>query len=82
MDVHACGTYEEIVLANSQKKPVLIWCQQGKKFAPNWLFFMLPHQHIFDSMESLSSYLHYIDSYEDEVEHHKRWFFFDQERLK
>lgn len=82
IDVHACGTYEEIVLANSQKKPVLVWCQQGKKSAPNWLFFMLPHQHIFDSMDTLYSYLHYVDSYKDEVEHHKRWFFFDQERLK
>lgn len=82
IDVHACGTYEEIALANSQKKPVLIWCQQGKRFAPNWLFFMLPHQHIFSDLESLMRYLDYVDVYPDEIEHHKRWFFFDQERLK
>jgi hypothetical protein len=57
LDVHACGTYEEITLANRQKKPVLVWCQQGKKNAPNWLFFMLPHEHIFSSMEELMDYL-------------------------
>ena len=81
IDVHACGTYEEISLANSQKKPVLIWCQQGKRSAPNWLYFMLPHQHIFGSIDDLMRYLNYVDSCKDEIEHHKRWFFFDQERL-
>ena len=30
-DVHACGTYEEITTANRQKKPILVWCKQGKK---------------------------------------------------
>ena len=77
LDVHACGTYEEITTANSQKKPVLVWCQQGKASVPNWLFFMLPHQHIFGSLESLMRYLEYVDTC-SEVEHHKRWFFFDR----
>ena len=77
LDVHACGTYEEITLANRQKKPVLVWCQQGKKNAPNWLFFMLPHEHIFSSMEELMDYLSFINSNE-EVDHHKRWFFFNR----
>jgi len=80
-EVHACGTYEEITIANSQKKPVLIWCQQGKKHAPNWLFFMLPHEHIFGSLEGLTDYLRHVDS-DDDVEHHKRWFFFDQSKLR
>ena len=78
LDVHACGTYEEITLANRQKKPVLVWCQQGKHVAPNWLFFMLPHEHIFSSMEELTDYLSHIDS-SDEVDHHKRWFFFNRD---
>ena len=82
IDVHACGTYEEIAVANSQKKPVLIWCQQGKKQAPNWLYFMLPHQHIFGDLRSLVSYLEYVNSCKEEVEHHKRWFFFYRERIK
>jgi len=81
IDVHACGTYEEISIANSQKKPVLIWCQQGKENAPNWLFFMLPHEHIFGSLEDLMGYLEHVNSAE-KVEHYKRWFFFDQSKLQ
>ena len=79
-DVHACGTYEEISVANSQKKPVLIWCQQGKRNAPNWLFFMLPHQHIFGSLDEILRYLINLDSGKD-INHYKRWFFFDQNKM-
>ena len=81
LDVHACGTYEEIAVANSQKKPVLVWCQQGKAAAPNWLFFMLPHQHIFDSMENLMGYLAYVHKHKGEVDHYKRWFFFNKDKM-
>lgn len=80
-DVHACGTYEEISVANSQKKPVLVWCQQGKALAPNWLFFMLPHEHIFGSLDDLMHYLGKLSSGED-TEHYKRWFFFDQSKMQ
>ena len=79
-NVHACGTYEEIAVANSQKKPVLIWCQQGKHNAPNWLFFMLPHQHIFGSLDALLEYLVNVDTGRD-IKHYKRWFFFDQAKM-
>lgn len=81
LDVHACGTYEEITTANRQKKPVLVWCQQGKEHAPNWLFFMLPHQHIFSSMSELTEYLDEVDTC-DSVEHFKRWFFFSDQVRK
>jgi hypothetical protein len=77
LNVHACGSYEEIVTANRQKKPVLVWCEQGKKYAPNWLFFMLPHEHIFDSSGSLISYLSFINSHKD-VNLLSRWFFFSE----
>jgi nucleoside 2-deoxyribosyltransferase len=80
INVHACGTYEEVSVANSQKKPVLVWCQQGKENAPNWLFFMLPHQHIFGSLDELLQYLANVHSGRDH-NHYKRWFFFDQNRM-
>jgi hypothetical protein len=75
LDVHACGTYEEIVTANRQKKPVLIWCKQGKNQAPNWLFFMLPHEHIFDSLDDILSYLDSINTAKD-TSKLSRWVFF------
>lgn len=80
IDVHACGTYEEITTANRQKKPILVWCKQGKRYAPNWLFMMLPHEHIFDSLGDLQAYLDHVDVDED-VQHYKRWFFLDQSKL-
>lgn len=79
LNVHACGSYEEIVTANRQKKPVLIWCEQGKQKAPNWLFFMLPHEHIFGSYEDLISYLDHVDKHTS-VKDLSRWFFFSEKR--
>jgi hypothetical protein len=75
MNVHMCGSYEEISTANRQKKPILVWCEQGKKLAPNWLFFMLPHEHIFSSMDQLLAYLYEVSRCE-ETNNLKRWFFF------
>ena len=75
MDIHACGTYEEIVTANRQKKPVLVHCVQGKQAAPDWLFFMLPHQHIFSSWEELLAYLETVNIDGDDGTN--RWVFFD-----
>jgi hypothetical protein len=77
LDVHACGTYEEIVTANGQKKPILIWCEQGKNKAPNWLFFMLDHEQIFGSMQEIIDYLQYINTVSDRTKL-KRWFFFKE----
>ena len=76
IDVHACGSYEEIVTANRQKKPVLIWCEQGKHKAPNWLFLMLPHEHIFGSVYDLIAYLHNINKH-PHPSTLSRWFFFN-----
>lgn len=75
--IHACGSYEEIVTANRQKKPTLIWCEQGKHHAPNWLFFMLPHEHIFSTMQELLDYLTYVDQHK-KITDLSRWFFFNQ----
>ena len=82
INTHACGTYEEITVANRQKKPILIWCTQGKEYTPNWLFFMLPHQHVFGNLEDLIHYLNDIDTCEGEIDHCKRWFFFNQKFKK
>jgi len=80
ISIHACGSYEEIVTANRQKKPVLVWCEHGKHNAPNWLFFMLPHETIFSSMEDLLQYLHEVNICED-YSNLDRWFFFNNESI-
>lgn len=75
LDIHPCGTYEEIFTANRQKKPILIHVEQGKEHAPDWLFGTIPHQMIFSNWQELQSYLIHINSSEN-IEHHKRWYFF------
>ncbi len=75
MDVHACGTYEELFLANREKKPVIVRCEQGKAHAPDWLLGTIPHQFIFSNWEEVSAYLHHIDG-APEVDAMRRWMFF------
>ncbi|MEO1943021.1 MAG: hypothetical protein ABGY11_01850 [Candidatus Thioglobus sp.] len=77
INVHMCGSYEEIATANRQKKPVLVWCEQGKMSVPNWLFFMLPHEQMFSTMDQLLAYLFDVSKCEDKGSL-KRWFFFNQ----
>jgi len=80
LDVHACGTYDEISRANDQKKPVLVWCKQGKAAIPDWLFGKLPHELFFDDMDGVLGYLDEI-AFSASFNHHKRWMCFDVEKL-
>jgi hypothetical protein len=75
LDIHPCGTYEEIFLANREKKPIIIHMEQGKKYTPDWLFGTIPHQMIFSSWDEIKDYLYHINSSEN-INHHKRWYFF------
>lgn len=76
LDVHPCGTYEEIFWANRQKKPIIIHMVQGKQKAPDWLFGTIPHQMIFSTWESIEYYLEQVNS-KPQINHYNRWYFFD-----
>jgi hypothetical protein len=76
MEVHACGTYEEMFLGNREMKPVLAHIEQGIKYAPDWLMDALPLEHIFDSWSDLVRYVRYIAHYPD-IDDLGRWMFFD-----
>jgi nucleoside 2-deoxyribosyltransferase len=75
LDVHPCGTLEELFWANRLKRPILIHMVQGKHNAPDWLFGTIPHQMIFSNWEELKNYLTLINSAEN-IDTHKRWYFF------
>lgn len=74
LDIHPCGTYEEIFWANRQKKPIIVHMVQGKQFAPDWLFGTIPHQMIFSSWNSIKEYLRQIDTYTT-IDTFNRWYF-------
>ena len=76
LDVHPCGTYEEIFWANRQKKPIIIHMVQGKELAPDWLFGTIPHEMIFSSWKEIKQYLIHINS-DTVIQNYSRWCFFD-----
>lgn len=76
IESHPCGTYEELFLANREKKPILIRCEQGKWQAPDWLFWTIPHEMIFGTWDELKGYVDHI-AFSDKVDRLKRWIFFD-----
>ncbi len=75
LDVHPCGTLEEIFWANRQKKPIIIHMEQGKQNAPDWLFGTIPHKFIFDSWKDIQQYL--LDINTNKIDTIDRWCFFD-----
>jgi hypothetical protein len=75
LDIHPCGTYEEIFWANRQKKPIIIHMVQGKQNAPDWLFGTIPHEMIFSSWDDIKDYLHSIHT-NKEIVSYNRWYFF------
>ena len=75
VEVHATGTYEELFLANREKKAIIVHMEQGKQNVPDWLLGTIPHQMIFSTWPEVHEYLHYIDS-APEVDALKRWMFF------
>lgn len=76
LDVHPCGTYEEIFWANRQKKPIIVHMVQGKQQAPDWLFGTIPHEMIFSSWDEIKNYLTEIHSC-SEIKTFNRWYFFN-----
>lgn len=78
LDIHPCGTYEEIFWANRQKKPIIIHMVQGKQNAPDWLFGTIPHSMIFSTWDQIKSYLHHINSSKN-IDSYNRWYFFNHD---
>lgn len=76
VEVHTAGTYEELFLANRQKKPIILHVKQGKHRCPDWLFATIPHQMIFSHWQCVNDYLRHI-AHDPIIEHRKRWYFFN-----
>jgi nucleoside 2-deoxyribosyltransferase len=75
LNIHPCGTLEEIFWANRQKKPIIIHMVQGKQNTPDWLFGTIPHQMIFSDWNDIYSYLESVNSAEN-INNYNRWYFF------
>ena len=80
LDKRPCGTYDEIYMAANQNKPVIVYCPQGVKSIPDWLWGRLHPKLFFDSWSDVKEYLRHIDE-DDDIDLLGRWKFFDFEPL-
>ena len=76
LDVHACGTYEELYWANRCKKPIIVRVAQGVEQTPDWLFGTLPFEMIFSTWDEVKTYLQHV-AHDPVIERLGRWYFFD-----
>ena len=72
---HPCGSYEELFTSNKQKHPILVRLKEGKRNAPLWLFYTIPHQFIFNTFEEIKEYLLYVNDWNNNPETYGRWIF-------
>lgn len=79
LDLHLCGSYEELFLANRQKKPILLFGEKKENY-PNWLFGTIPHQFFFETMDELVDYLKNLNV-SVTFESRGRWLFLDHSKL-
>lgn len=80
LTVPACGTWEELFLANRSKKPIIVRMAQGKAAGSDWLFGTLPHQMIFSTWDEVKIYLTHVHR-DIKIKTLKRWLFFDRSKL-
>lgn len=62
MEALSCGTYEECFLANRHKKPIFVYCVQGKKAIPFWMWWTLPVKYFYNDLGEIIEMLKKIDS--------------------
>ena len=60
-ECHMCGTYFELQSALTEKKPYFIVTKGGKEKTPSWLFGILDHNRIFDSVDAVVNHLHCLN---------------------
>lgn len=61
-EVASWGSAEEIVTAVRMKKPIFISIEGGKTKTPLWMFGMIPHKYIYNSIEEVIDMINSIDS--------------------
>ena len=57
-DYFSVGTIDEFVTACLERKPILMWCVQGKQNMPIWLFGRMNHKYMFDSDTELMEFIY------------------------
>ena len=59
-DVHMCGSYDELITAERQRKPIFAIVKGGIDRLPTWLFGVFELEHVFPTVEDCVNYLYDI----------------------
>lgn len=76
--IQTTGTIHEIIISVMQKKPIYVACKQGKKHIPLWLFGIIPHTYMFETLTEAVQELTKISKTSDKdlkTLDNKRWLF-------
>jgi len=60
--VPTTGTVHEIINSNSDKKPTLLVCPEGKEFVPFWYFGFIKEEFMFGSWQAVYNYLDEVEA--------------------
>lgn len=71
INIHLCGSYDEMFTAERQKKPILVIMNQKKNQIPAWLVSFVRPEEIFESIDECVEYLQKIDN--GNIELDDRW---------
>ena len=71
--IHMLGSYDEILTAEDQHKPILAIIEGGRQRASSWLFAVMKWQEMFSSIDECIEYLNQMNS--GEIELDDRWVF-------
>lgn len=70
-DVHMVGTWEEVITAERQRKPIFLIVKGGKKRLSLWCFAIVEPQFIFDSVDECIAYIEKLNN--GEIPLDDRW---------
>lgn len=70
-NIHMCGSYNEIFVAEVQRKPILVYCKEGIEGLPSWLLGAIRLDEVFTTINDLVDRLIDIDN--GTIEMDKRW---------
>jgi nucleoside 2-deoxyribosyltransferase len=77
---HTAGTYAELTQAYLQRKPVILYSDDGVASIPSWWFGHGDPPLFFNSLEESLKYIHHINE-DENIQHLKRWKFFDFDKV-
>jgi nucleoside 2-deoxyribosyltransferase len=70
--VASWGSAEELVTAVKMKKAIFLSIENGKQNCPFWIFGMIPHKYIYNSIDEILKVLKRIDSGKKKIDSN-RW---------